>query len=399
MNSKKIITVLGGGAIAKAIAGDCALAGNCVRICDLMPFAEKSLFHIAENGIKIYGPQMNLQGFERSGTGMPDMVTTDVAEAMNGADIIIVATSVAGHDPFFDRLIPHLEDGMVIHIIPDNFGALILRKKMREVNCKRNVVIGGWAGPPFDSRVDTLGGIVMPNVKLGYRAMLARGAALPFSDQKEFIESTKYIAAFDSILAGEGIQDTDTILDVCLSNVNPLIHTVGLLLGASVLENFTTMLGQKIEDFSIYSHAFCPTISKVQYAFYCEQLSIAQAMGVNMAQYEERQFFSRESLVSTKYMGPDFTIPFDRVNPIGWGTGPTSVNSRYLTEDIPVGTKVFHLLGKRYGVSTPVMDAMITLASIVLGIDYNKEGFSLETVDIEGLSKDELLNYVRTGSR
>lgn len=399
MKNEKRIAVLGGGAIAKAIAGDCALAGNHVRICDLMPFAQKTLFRILENGIKVHGTQINLMGFERSGVGRVEMVTTDVAEAVKGADIIIVATSVAGHKPFFEELIPNIEDGMVIHIIPDNFGALILRKMMRNTGCKKNVIIGGWAGPPFDSRVDVLGGITMPSVKLGYRATLARGAALPFSDQEDFIQSTRYIGAFDSIHAGDGVQETDTILDVCLSNVNPLIHTVGLLMGASVLENFTTMLGQKIEDFSIYSHAFCPTISKVQYAFYCEQRAIAEAIGVNMAQYDKEQFFSRESVVSTKYMGPDFRIPFDQVNPIAWGTGPTSVNSRYLTEDIPVGTRVFHLLGERCGIKTPVMDSMMTLASVVIGKDYYQEGFGLDTIDVADLNNEELLRYVKTGKR
>ena len=51
----KPIAVLGGGAVAKAIAGDCALGGAKVRICDVMPFAEKTLRNIDRVGIKFYG--------------------------------------------------------------------------------------------------------------------------------------------------------------------------------------------------------------------------------------------------------------------------------------------------------------------------------------------------------
>ena len=63
----KPIAVLGGGAVGKAIAGDCALGGAKVRICDMMPFAKKTLHNVDRVGIKFYGDQENLYGIERSG--------------------------------------------------------------------------------------------------------------------------------------------------------------------------------------------------------------------------------------------------------------------------------------------------------------------------------------------
>lgn len=395
---EKPIAVLGGGAIAKAMAGDCALAGNRVGICDLMPFAETSLFRVKENGIKIYGEQLSLFGFERSGIGRVEMVTSNIAEAVKGAGIVIIGIPSAGQKNFFNELIPVLEDGMIIHIVPDNYGSLIIRKMMREMGVSKKVVIGGWSGPPFDARVDIKGGISLPSIKLGYRAINLKGSALPYNDQEEFVKSTEFIGAFDSVNAGEGIINGDTILGACLSNTNPLLHTVGLLMGIGVLENFTTILGQKIEDFSIYSHAFCPSISKVQYAFYLEQVKIANAMGIEITKYDKKQFFSRESVIGLKYMGPGFEIPFNSINHIGWGTGPYSVNSRYLTEDIPVGCRIMHQLGKKFGIQTPIIDSMIALASVVLEKDYYKEGYNLEDLDIEHMNLDELHDYLRNGT-
>jgi opine dehydrogenase len=394
---EKIITVLGGGAIAKAIAADCALAGNRVRICDLMPFAEKSLFRVKENGIKIYGEQLNLYGFDRTGIGRVEMLTSNVAEAVKGVNIIVIAVPSVGHKTFFNELIPVLEDEMIIHIIPDNYGSLLLRKMMNEAGCKKKVIIGGWAGPPFDARVDVKGGISMPSIKLGYRAIKLKCSALPYSDQKKFVDSTKYIGAFDFLNSCAGIENGETIMDICLSNTNPLLHTVGLIMGVSVLENFTTILGQKLEDFSIYSHAFCPSISKVQYAFYLEQKKIAKSIGIGITEYDEEQFFSRESVIGLKYMGPDFKIPFKDINHVGWGTGPTSINSRYLTEEIPVGCRIFHLLGKKFGINTPVIDSMITLASVILGTNYYEEGYKLEDIGIANMSSKELRDYLQNG--
>lgn len=391
------IAVLGGGAIAKTIAADCRLAGNTVRICDIKPYSERSLYRVRENGIRIGGEQLSLYGYRRSGTAHPDLVTECVEEAVRGAGIVIIGVPSVGHETFFRELIPHLEDGMMIHIIPDNYGCLILRRMMREAGCTKQVVIGGWASPPFDARVEIQGGVALPNIKLGYRAFTVKGSALPAADQEVFLESTKYIGAFDSVTQGDGPQAADTVLDTCLSHANPFLHTVGLILGVGVLENFEPILGQKLEDFSIYSHAFCPSISNVQYAFYEETKKIAEAMGVKVNSYRKEQFYSRESVVGLKYMGPDYAIPFNERNHVGWGTGPTSVHSRYLTEDVPVGCHILHLLGRKFGVSTPVIDSMITLASAILETEFYAEGVTLENLGIAHMSKDEILEYVRNG--
>ncbi len=142
---EKPIVVLGAGGVGKAIAADCALGGAKVRICELPAFAEKTLFGIAEKGIKFFGDQLNLYGFERHGQAEMDMVTTDVAAAVKGAGIIVVATTTLGHRPFFEQLIPVLEDGQVVHIFPDNYGTLLLRKMMREAGCTKKIIVGGWA--------------------------------------------------------------------------------------------------------------------------------------------------------------------------------------------------------------------------------------------------------------
>jgi len=398
--SEKPIAVLGAGAIGKATACDCKLAGNKeVRLCDIKPFSEKTLFRVKENGITIADTeQLNLYGFRRVGNAKLDMVTDSISECVKGAGIIIIAIPSVGHKVFFEQLIPCLEDGMIIHIIPDNYGTFILRKMMRDMGSTKDVVIGGWVGPTFDARVDTKGGIVLPNVKLNYRALSIRGAALPASDNDVFMESIKYIGSFESVVTGDGPIVAENALDTCLSHTNPAIHTVGVILGVGVLENFEPIFGQHIEDFSIYTHAFCPSISRVQYAFYEETVKIAEAIGVDIGRHEKDQFFSRESVVSEKYLGPDFRIGFNEINHIAWGTGPTSVNTRYLTEDIPIGCHILHELGKKFGVKTPVIDSMITLGSAILETDFYEKGVTLEQLGIADLSHEELLAYINGGN-
>lgn len=395
------VAVLGGGAVGKTCAADCALAGQEVRICDLQPFFQTTLATVARTGITVQAKPPATQskyGFERFGKATFDLVTDSVAEAVKGAKIIIVGVPSIAHEPFFKELIPHLEDGQIIHIIPDNYGSLKLRKLMREAGCDKKVVIGGWSSAPYGTRVDTEGGVMNAHVSLVYRAITLRGAALPMADQDEFLESTKALGCFDAITEGDGVVSGGTVLDTGFSNVNPVIHVPGTVLGVSTMENFGTVLRGNIHDYSIYSHSFCPSISEVQYEFYNEEIALAKAIGVGIQEFKKDVFFQRTSVLGEEYMGEGCTVPFEEEWEVGYATGPFSIYNRYVTEDVPVGCHVYHELGKKFGVSTPIIDSMIAIAGVMTHKNYFETGLTLEDLGIAHLSKDELLDYLNSGT-
>ena len=98
------IAVLGGGAVGKTCAADMKLAGREVRLFDMMPFAKSSLKDVEKTGILLDGVQRNKYCFERSGRAHFDMVTSDMAEAVKGAGLIVVAMGSWGHEPVFREL-------------------------------------------------------------------------------------------------------------------------------------------------------------------------------------------------------------------------------------------------------------------------------------------------------
>ena len=77
--------------------------------------------------------------------------------------------------------------------------------------------------------------------------------------------------------------------------------------------------------------------------------------------------------------------------------GPSSADSRYLTEDVPMGLVFFASLGKALGVPTPIAEALINIASAVGQTDYWKTGRTLERLGLGGLSAAELRAYVEHG--
>ena len=185
--SKYTIAVLGAGAVGRSVAADCKLAGNHVRLFDLPEFAKESLKDIDKTGIEIQGFEYNRYNFKRSGIAKFDLVSDDLKEVVTGAQIILVAVPSVGHNAFFERLVPLLEDGQIIHIIPDNFGSLRLRKQLREKRPELNVIIGGWSSAPYGTRIVKEAGIDTKRVFFRYRAISLRGAALPSTDQEKFL--------------------------------------------------------------------------------------------------------------------------------------------------------------------------------------------------------------------
>lgn len=395
----KPIAILGAGAIGKAAAADCALAGMEVRLCDLPRFAPQVLKHIDERGIQLVGAQDNLYCFERSGRANMALVTDNVREAVKGAGLVVVASTALGHEMFFEELIPALEDGMVIHMFTDNFGTLLLRKMMRERGCTQRVIIGGWSSAPYGARVHEKGGVLLPRVGVGYRAVTLRGAALPMSDQADFLASTKYLRCFDAITTGTGVVGGETVLDINFSNINPVIHVPGTILGVSTMENWGHIFGSfDKREYSIYSHAFCPSISRVQYRFYQEEVALARELGVGIQPYREEQFFSRSNVLGSEFMNEDYKIAFDQVYSEAAYTGPNDIHNRYITEDVPVGCNVFQALGRKFGVPTPIIDALITLAAIMTEIDFAAEGYTLDHIGIGDMNKAELQTYLTSGA-
>lgn len=401
---EKPIAILGGGAVGKTCAADAKLAGREVRLFDIMPFAETSLRHLDRTGIELDGIQRNLYGFKRSGTAKIDLVTTDMAKAVRGAGHIVVAAPAMAHEPFFRQLVPCLEDGQVVSIFTDNYGTMILRKLMREMGCTRKVIVGGWSSAPYGTRIETVGGFQFPHVGVKYRAITLRGATLPMTDIDDFMEASKSLPCIDAVTQGDGPEKGNTVLDIGFSNINPVIHVPATILGVSTMENWGKIFGDFDKSgYSMYAHALCQSICEVQYKFYGEEIALADEIGVDLPRYSYESFFSRRSVLAQEYMGKDkngkdnmhlsLELPTTESN-----TGPNSIHHRYLTEDVPVGCKIYHELGAQYGVKTPVIDSMIVLAGAMHKKDFFAEGYSLKYIGIDGMSKEKLLKYLNTGT-
>jgi opine dehydrogenase len=383
---EKPIAVLGGGACSQTFAAEFTLAGYKVRLYELPDLAQETLAKVLDNQeIELGGKQLNFRWFRRAGTAKVDIVTTEISQALKGAGLVILAIPGDGHKPFFEKMIPYLEDGQVVSIFPDNFGSLMLKNMMREKGCDAKVMIGGWSSTPYGVRIIEPGKV---DCLLRTRELLYD--ALPSKDGDKFFETMRGVPAFDGTVE---LKRGDTILGVDLSNPNPVVHVPGSILnvGAMEVSEMEGTFGIPKGKYSMYKHGMSPAVSRVQLAFYLEEKKIADAMGIEMIEYREDQFFWKASVMGIEYWSPfvDVVIP-----PI---VGPDSVEHRYFTEDIPIGTVARYNLAKKFGVEVPVIESLMRIGSAVCKRDFFKEGISLKEMGIEDMTKEEIRSYIRDG--
>lgn len=97
--------------------------------------------------------------------------------------------------------------------------------------------------------------------------------------------------------------------------------------------------------------------------------------------------------------GKDIVIfPLDKPCSEG-NVGHDNINHRYFTEDIPVGCKIYHDLGIKFGGPTPVIDSMIVLGGAMHEKSFFDETkYNLDYLGIGRMNKDQLLDYLYNGN-
>ena len=178
-----------------------------------------------------------------------------------------------------------------------------------------------------------------------------------------------------SATCGRRSRRPTSVFQTTLQNGNPVIHPAVTLLNAGLLERTGG-------DFLFYEEGVTESVGRLIEAVDRERLAIAEALGVPVLSEPEigiRQGYMLEHNYSTAYSrAPGF---------LGI-KAQSELDHRYLTEDVGWSLILFTDLASRVGVATPVMDAVIQVASVVLARDFRGEGKrTLRTLGLDGLSR------------
>jgi opine dehydrogenase len=149
-------------------------------------------------------------------------------------------------------------------------------------------------------------------------------------------------------------------------------------------------------DYLFYHDGTSPSVGRVIDELDRERIAVADAAGIPTKPfvtyfYESGYTSERAAQVGTAYAA------LQDSEPNRWIKGPKSLDHRYMHEDVGRGLVPWSEMGGALGVGTPTMDALITLASVMNGIDYRTEGMTLDRIGLGGRDPSDYDRFLFAG--
>jgi opine dehydrogenase len=291
-------------------------------------------------------------------------ITTDVAEAVAGRQLVMCFTPANGQRLMAELAGPHLRDGAIFILASGSAGSLEVAQVFAglDLDVCDDVLLGETLTLPQSARMT---GPAQIRIRLPSNVRLA---AFPARN------NARLYAALDGVIR---FRASPNVLDTGINNVNFIIHPVPMLLNYAAVERADGFL-------SIMNEGMTPGVLRCMDALDAEKMAVAAALGLAPTSIDDlyRETGSGPEIYRRK--GEPFGLR-DRIWP------------RYIAEDTPYGTVMLSSLGKQLGVATPVCDAVNTLLSTVEETDFSAVGRTAEVLGLAGMSADEITQYLHDG--
>lgn len=374
------IAVLGSGNGGLTFAGDFALAGHTVNLCEL-PHFKDSLDPVATAGF------IEMTGAARNGLARLNMVTANIQEAISGVEAIIIAVPAYGHVAFAEAIAPYIEDGQIITLNPSyTLGSIEFVNALKNKGVDPNKILLGSTGILVYATRKFMGNKIFcmcVKAKIPFSAFPAKNTGKMLSVLNEFYPQPD----------GEHgvLVDSYNDLKLSLENINLYVHPPMMILKAVDVE-----LGEEPYLKSEHSRA----VKLLGRAMNREAMAITKAYGIESWSHEYLHdvlmypYWVRRPREVDK---PDWAKPENQPAEYGASRGFNFLKGRYITEDIPYGLVPISELGDAVGVPTPSIDAVIDIGSVIAETSFREVGRTLKKLGVADMSKAELLNYVNEG--
>ena len=355
------IAVIGAGNGGQSIAGYLALKGYETSLYDID--VQKMDILKQKGGIELTG---RIEGF-----GKIDCITTDIAEAVKGAQIVMVTTVANAHRAVAKSMATYVEEGQVIILNPGRTcGALVFNQTLQTQGCTKRYYLGEAQTLVYACRVIENGKVNIIGVK---DEVFLSG--LPASD-------TDYILSKINPMYPCFVK-ADNVLRTSLENIGAMFHPCVCLFNAATIE--------RQDEFWFYRD-MTEQVARFIEKFDQERLAVGKAYGVDLLSVTEWIKFAYKDTEG------DTLCERMKNNPAYHDIkAPGTIFTRQLTEDIPTGVLPIMELGKAAGVDVPLLTSMVNTIEALLDMDLHTNGRSLKNLGLEGKSKDEILNFITNG--
>lgn len=296
-------------------------------------------------------------------------VTTDIAQALRGAALVVVPVPAFAQDDIARAMAPHLQDGQVIFLPPGTFGSVTMMRTLRAAGCRADVAFAETGTLPWLARKH---GPTSINVTV--RATRLPTGVYPARLSAHAFEVLR--AAFPSV------EPAEDALAGALLNAGPVIHPPLILMNAGPLEHF--------ERWDIHNEGTQPAIRRVTNALDEERIAVRRALG-----YSHEHFPLRDHYDNDRWMYGDAHRQL--VKSGDWREHIPLLQHRYMLEDVHMGLAFLVSVGAWAGVDTPVAAGLLAIAGATCGQDLRQGPRTLGGLGLAGLSPAAMKALLREG--
>ena len=354
--------VLGAGHGGLAMAGHLAIKGFNVNLYNRGRNRIKPV--IQRKGIKVEG--------EVKGFGKIELASTNIQECIKGVDVLMVVVPAYAHPFIAETCAPYLKENQVVILNPGRTGgALEFYNVLKQKKLKRFPFIAEAQTFLYASRA--LGPAHARIFSIKNSVPLATLPAYWIPGVLKIINRV-----FPQFIPG------DNIFKTSFENIGAIFHPALTILNAGWIES-------TYGDFEYYIKGASQSVAQVLEKLDKERLDVAAALGIKV--------MSARAWLYTAYSaaGNDLHEAIQD-NPGYLGIkAPDRLHHRYVDEDVPMSLVPLASIGDMLKVETPTIKSIISLASIMRGIDFWKKGRTVQNLGIKGKTIKEIRLLAVTG--
>jgi opine dehydrogenase len=300
------------------------------------------------------------------------LVTSDLTEALHNAQVIMVVIPSSAHADVAKSAASHLKDGQIVVLHPGRTcGALEFRKVLHDQGCTTDVTIAEAETFIYASRSEGPAQARIFRIKEAVPL-----AALPANRTESVLEAIH--PAYPQFIDGGNVLNTG------LNNMGAIFHPALTLLNSGWIESTHG-------DYQFYIDGVTSSVARVLEVLDRERVTVASSLGLRARSGIEWLHMAYDTIGEDLYEAIHNQPGYYGIK------APSSLNHRYIFEDVPMSLVPIASLGQHYGVSVRGMDSIIRLACIVHRTDYWRRGRTVEKLGIGGLSVSELTHFVNEG--
>ena len=351
------IAMVGAGNAGCAVAADLTMKGHELTLIKTSHAMHDDNFnYLLENNGK-----MVLNEFGEIKTANIAHITRDLSQ-VKGNEVVIIYIQTNFHEQLIERLAPYLEDDQVVLLNPGYLSTAFFLKHCPE----KKLIIAEAESSFIDGRIMEPGFF-----RVGFRNVRNPIGIYPSARKEEAIQKLDQLQ--------ERFVYLNSVIEAALHNPNLIVHTVGSVMSIPRIE-------KSKGEFCMYHEAYTrdnPATWRILEALDSEKMDVLEKLGFERLSYVKacKLRNSLDEQIDPKEVFLEYAEMPTRAK------GPTKVDSRYISEDVPQGLVMLEALAKELNVATPICTALIELATAALGRSMRAEGRTPELLGKENIRK------------